>query len=245
MFLDISEVSYNNGKSNHSKKSKKDSEFSSDSDYSYSSDRRSGKKKKSKKKDSKKSSKSKKNKKACKTKIPEKKNTTLPTLPLATNLSEENNISEVENVRKTLSPINAKNLNSVSLKRHCETSQIEKHFKRNELQSTSAFSNVLSHDYSLYQNNDSSLLKPLTYNFNSDTNSYIDTPPLLVPSAINLIPITTGHNYLANEESTLEPIRMKQSEENNIVEGNISVIFFLFTSSTTNIFEDPKLILLP
>lgn len=220
MLLDISEVSYNNEKSNHSKKTQKKTGFSSDSDYSYNSDRRNGKKKKSKKKESRKSLKSKKSKKTCKTKTTEKKNITLPALPL--DLSEENNVNEIEKVRKTLSPINAKNLNSVSLKRHCETSQIEKHFKRNESQSTSVFNNVLSHDYSLYQNNDSNLLKPLTYQFNSDTK----TSPLLRPSTINLIPITTGHNYLITEESTLEPIRMKNDEENHIAEGNISVFFY-------------------
>lgn len=165
-----------------------------------------------------------------------KTNITLPDLPL--DLNEENNLSEVEKVRKTLSPINAKNLNSVSLKRHCETSQIEKHLKRNESQSTSVFNNVLSHDYSLYQNSDSNLLKPLTYQFNSDA----QTSPLLIPSTINLIPITTGHNYLTTEESTLEPIRMKNDEENNISEGIISV-FLLFTQYSY-ILKYPSLILI-
>lgn len=224
MLLDISEVSYNNEKSNLSKKNQKDTKCSSDSDYSYNSDRKNGKKKKSKKKESRKSSKSKKSKKSSKTKTTEKKNITLPVLPL--DISEVNNVNEVEKVRKTLSPINAKNLSSVSLKRHCETSQIEKHFKRNDSQSTSVFNNVLSHDYSIYQNNDSNLLKPLTYQFNSDTQN----SPLIIPPTINLIPITTGHNYSMTEESTLEPIRMTNDEENNIAEGNNSVFFFIIYS---------------
>lgn len=125
VLLDVTEVSYNNGRSRLLNKNQtilEDVEFTSDSDYNYNSVKRKVKKKKKSKK-SKKSTKSKKN-------TNKKKKKLIDQNDISITLDNGKSDSFIENVITSLST-NANNLNSSSINRYTEEPIVKKHFEGN------------------------------------------------------------------------------------------------------------------
>lgn len=239
IFLDVSEVSYNNGSSRQSKKNNKltdNTDFSSDSDYSIKSDLRNGKKKKSKKKDTKKkNSKSKKVKTIHKPKVIEKRNEKIVnhSLVLPNNLeTDESQIQQVnQKMEITLSPITPELLHSMNVKRNLGDIKEQKHLKKQKNIESTVLNNNLNNDTSLDTNNDvhdnedqnvpkslspikfdgmCKLSSSLTGQYNNISQTSFAMVPPMVISLNSVSNCQAGHKSIPIEQQTLEPIQLKQ-----------------------------------
>lgn len=147
VFLDVTEVSYNNGRSRLLNKNQtilEDIEFTSDSDYCDSSVKRNAKKRKSKKRESKKNPKSKKKKNS---KSTEKK--IVPTDEIINQTSSKAiSINESDNsVKKvlTISPLKAENIGSININSITEQTQ-ENKYPIKSINDSTVFNNTSNND---------------------------------------------------------------------------------------------------
>ncbi|XP_025191836.1 lysine-specific demethylase 4C-like [Melanaphis sacchari] len=241
--MDVTEVSYNNGRSRLLSKKHtilEDIEFTSDSDYCDSSERRRAKKRKSKKRETKKKPKSKKSKTS---KSTEKKsiapNETVNQID-STTISFKGNDNAIKKLT-SISPINSASLNSIGIKRITEETRVNNYLKRN-IKNSTVFNSTLN-DCLLSKKSDS-------VNNNGNSNVVILKPFLPIKSEMpqnsSLTNLTT-HKNTKNQplmpsrfltanlqlvdikstptfyQPTLKPIEIKDNEEYRIEDiSNIS-----------------------
>lgn len=247
LFLDVTEVSYNNGNSRLPKNQKKlnEMDFTSDEDYNCRSSYKNKRKKKSqKKKRIKKNTKSKKKiKKTEVTKFTAEKNEiTISPIEII------NNQNKIEIEKVITYPMhvnqNINNINFLNTKQLSEESMVEKRFKEDEDSSVTTYNNCSDHDYSLLKNvnsfknsdlNSSRVMLPTLpdtscnlpstsvssiVQYNIQKPRTIPVPKLLCPT-VNVVPLKIfpqfGQKYLAIEKPTLEPIQVKQNSK--LLEG--------------------------
>lgn len=227
IFLDVTEISYNNERDLKKRRNILERVSTSDSDYSYNSEKRNNKKKKSKKKDTKKNKKNKKNKKVQKHKVAVEKNVTQHTFVKPLISSDDDSISEGEKIIAVL-PMNRNSLKPINIEQNSEESTGEKRFKRNEEPESSVFNNSLNNDcYKnnaiLYNKNNNVLKLDTAHNttMKFDTNSiqsYIKSIPLMRTPSINLVPLLKyepGQKFLPIEPSSKEePIQTNHQKDN-------------------------------
>ncbi|XP_008183316.1 lysine-specific demethylase 4C [Acyrthosiphon pisum] len=231
--MDVTEVSYNNGRSrllNKNQSILEDIEFTSDSDYCDSSEKKSAKKRKTKKRETKKNSKSKKKKIS---KSTEKKNVPLDqtidqTSSTTISIKEsDNNIKKVI----TVSPIKSESFNSSNINKITEEARVNKYLNKSiknstVLNNTSNNDRLLSKKCDSVNNNAHSkvvIIKPLPPNnwekpHNSSLtslNTQVNTkyPPnymskVFMTPTLKLVDIKSTQKF-----STLEPIQIKDAEE--------------------------------
>lgn len=243
LYLDVTEVSYNNGNSRLPKKQKKSNEvdFTSDEDYNCRSSYKNKRKKKSqKKKRIKKITKSK--KKVIKTEVTKftavKNEITIPAIEII------NNQNEIEPEKVITYPMHVNqniNINFLNTKQLSEDeSMIEKRFKEDKDSSVTTYNNCSDHDYSLLKNvnsfknsdiNSSKIILPIVPDtscnlpstsvsnngqYNIQKPRTVPVPKLLCPT-VNVVPLKIipqfGQKYLAIEKPTLEPIQIKQNSK--------------------------------
>jgi len=240
LFLDVTEISYNNGRSrllNKNQSILEDIEFTSDSDYCDSSEKKSAKKRKNKKRETKKNSKSKKKK-------IEKKIVTLhqnidQTSSTTISLKESDN-----SIKKgiTISPIKSESINSSNINKITEESRVNKYLNKSiknskKLRNTSNNDHLLSKKCDSVNNNARSkvliikqsplnnLEKPHNSSLTS-LNSQVNTkyppnymPKLFMTPTLKIVDIKSTRNF-----STLVPIQIKDAEE-YVIDGMSQLIY--------------------
>lgn len=242
LFLDATEVSYNNRNSRLPKNQKNLNEvdFTSDEDYNCRSSSKNKRKKKTQKKKSiKRITKSKKVIK--KTEVikftAEKNEITISPIEVI------NNQNKIEPEKVITYPMhvnqNTNNINFLNTKQS-EESMVEKCFKEDEDSSVTTYNNCSDHDYSLVKNvnsfknsdlNSSRIVLPIVpdtscnlpstsvssnIQYNIQKPKTIPVPKLLCPT-VNVVPLKIfpqfGQKYLTIEKPTLEPIQIKQNSK--------------------------------
>jgi len=234
LFLDVTEVSYNNGRSRLLKKNQsilEDIEFTSDSDYCDSSEKKSAKKRKSKKRETKKNSKSKKKKisKSTEKKIVPLDQTIDQTSSTTISLKESDN-----SIKKliTLSSIKSESFNSLNINKITEESRVNRYLNKT-IQNSTVFNNTSNNDHLLSKKCDSvnnnahsklviikhvppnNLEKPHNSSLTS-LNTHVNTKyPSNYMSKVFMTPTLKIVDIKKSTQKfpTLEPIQMKDAEE--------------------------------